>query len=332
MDREILRFRASCVREIRRFFEEAGYLEVDTPVVSGKVIPEPTIDLLNTTIHGAGDGPGTPVFLLPSPEFYMKRLVAAGSGSIFQFSRCFRDREPLSRLHSPEFLMLEWYTVNADYIGSIDTTEALLERLCTRLDLTASAAAAVSPPVLRMTIEEAFSKYAGIDLCACGETRALRTEAERLGLTPALDADWPELFHLILLSEVEQQLPVGRPVALLDYPAQVSCLAKQKAGTPWRERWELYLSGVEIANCFTEMVSPAEVAAYFKREGTELRKAGRPEQTDESFPDIYDTRHPACSGVALGLDRLLMVLSGSDSIAQVMPFTLRYGDAQEKTI
>ena len=333
MDRAVLEFRARSIREIRRFFEECGYLEVDTPVISHSVIPEPTIDLLSTNIHGPGGGPGTPVFLLPSPELYMKRLVAAGSGSIFQLSRCFRDNEPASsRLHTFEFLMLEWYTLGADYIASLETTEALIQRLCNACHMQGNPDSSISPPFLKMTVNEAFQKYAGINLAACNETPALLAEAGKLGLTPDPEADWPELFHLILVAEVEPNLPEERPVALLDYPVRVSCLAKQKPGTMWRERWELYLRGVEIANCFTEMVSPAEVAAHFRQESQRLEESGRTAQTDRSFPGIYKTGHPLCSGVAMGVDRLLMVLSGAESIADVMPFPFPDRDAQERTI
>lgn len=334
MDRAVLEFRAHCIREIRRFFEESGYLEVDTPVIARRVIPEPTIDLLSTTIHGPGEeGPGTKAFLLPSPELYMKRLVAAGSGSIFQLSRCFRDSEPASsRLHTFEFLMLEWYTLGADYIDSLETTEALIEGLCRRCDVPAHVAPALLPPFVKMTVNEAFREYADIDLSACNETRALLTEARRVGLTPAADADWSELFHLILVARVEPNLRKERPVVLLDYPARVSCLAKQKPGTMWRERWELYLRGVEIANCFTETVSPEEVATYFRHAHRKLEESGRTAQTDQSFPGIYETGHPLCSGVAMGVDRLLMVLSEAASITEVMPFPPLDRDAQKYAI
>ncbi len=329
MDRAKLEFRARCIREIRRFFEESGYLEVDTPVIADKVIPEPTIDLLKTTIHGIDGTSHRTVFLLPSPEIFMKRLIAAGSGSIFQMSRCFRNSEPLSRLHSPEFLMLEWYTVGADYIGSLETTEALLDRLCTGCGISEDQVSSIKPPFLRMTVDEAFSRYADVDLAACKETGILREAAARLSLSPAPDAGWAELFHLILVSEVEPKLPREKAVALLDYPAQVSCLAKRKAGSVNQlERWELYLRGNETANCFTEAVSREDVERYFREEGALLDASGRNNQTDESFPLIYHPDHPACSGVAMGVDRLLMALARAESIAAVMPS----GDVQGKAI
>ena len=318
---------------------------MDTPVTSETVIPEPTIELMSTTIHGINDESGESVYLLPSPEIYMKRLLAAGSGNIFQLARCFRDSESPSSLHSHEFLMLEWYTINADYIDSLETTEELLKKLARECDISPSAKTALSTPSLRMTIEDAFKEFSGIDLSACRETGALREAAERRGLGPDSTLEWADLFHLILVGAVEPKLPRDRPVALIDYPARVECLAKVKKGTPWRERWELYLRGVETADCFTEMTSPAEVRAYFAQGGggrrgsppgarsdgrsdsrrgsppggrSDGRNAAAP--ADTSFPDIYDGTHPNCSGVAMGVDRLLMVLAGAGSVSEIMPF------------
>lgn len=318
MDRSILAFRSRCIREIRYFFEETGYLEVDTPILAKKIIPEPTLDLLQTVVHRAEGEGGATMVLLPSPEIYMKRLLAAASGSIFQFSRCFRDYEPASRLHNHEFLMLEWYTMEADYIDSLDMTEALLARICERCEVPEPLLRSVSPPFERITIDEAFEEYAEIDLKACDETGSLARAAGRLGIVAGESDDWNELFHLILVTHIEPNLKKDRPVVLLDYPARVGCLAKLKGNR--RERWELYLNGIELANCFSEAVSPPEVAEYFEREGAQLESAGRGAQTDLSFPDLYDGTHPPCSGVAMGIDRLIMALAGAQSIQEVMPF------------
>ena len=322
MDRSNLKFRSRCIREIRTFFEELDYLEVDTPITAGRVIPEPTIELMGTTIHGIEDDTGELVYLLPSPELYMKRLIASGSGSIFQFSRCFRDREAPSRLHSHEFLMLEWYTVNAGYMDSLERTEALLGVLAYNRDISPRVESILSAKFQKISVEDAFDEYAGIDLAACGETGALREAGIRCGLEIDPSLEWAELFHLILVAAVEPKLPLDRPVVLFDYPVQVGCLARQKEGTPWRERWELYLGGIETANCFTEMVTAEDVAAYFAEEAKE---AAIRQRTDASFPDIYTGTHPPCSGVAMGIDRLVMFLAGADSISKVMPFTRRSG-------
>jgi elongation factor P--(R)-beta-lysine ligase len=294
---------------------------VDTPITAKKVIPEATIELMSTTIHGINDDTGESAYLLPSPEIYMKRLLAAGVGSIFQFSRCFRDCEAPSRLHSHEFLMLEWYTIKADYMDSLERTEELLKKLGRECGISPSAKPALSSPFLRMTIEEAFREFAGLDLAACGEIEALREAAVRNGFEFDATLEWADLFHLILVAAVEPKLPRDRPVVLLDYPVQVECLAKIKKKTPWRERWELYLGGIETANCYTEMVTPAEVKTYFAKEATRSGGGlGEGGVADTSFPEIYDGAHPPCSGVAMGIDRLIMALAGARSIAEIMPF------------
>ena len=325
MNRESLAFRSRCIREIREFFEEAGYLEVDTPILAKKVIPEPTIELLETTVHTTEDSSGYPAFLLPSPELYMKRLLAAGSGSIFQFSRCFRDFEPASKLHNHEFLMLEWYTVDADYRDSLNTTEQLFARLCRLPGVPKPHIPSLSPPFAKMTIDEAFRKYAGIDLERCNEIDTLLAAIKTPVVPPGSVEEWTELFHFILVSQIEPALEKEKPVVLLDYPEQVPCLAKAKPGYR-RERWELYVRGIELANCFSETVSPAEVQGYFKEETARLENAGRYGQADGSFPGLYDGSHPECSGVAMGVDRLIMTLAGCASLAEIMPFPSSLGD------
>ena len=212
--------------------------------------------------------------------------------------------------------MLEWYTMNVDYLASLEITEALFERLCSLDGVAQSRVSLLSPPFQRMTIDEAFEKYAGIDLAVCGETESLIAAAEEAGIQTGAIADWSELFHYILVSKVEPELRNDRPVVLLDYPAQVPCLAKLKSNTR-RERWELYVCGIELANCFSEAVSLEEVAAYFAEEEPHMIQAGRADQTDKSFPRLYDGKHPECSGVALGIDRLVMTLRGAGSIDEV---------------
>ena len=316
MNLAYLRLRTKYIQSVRRFFEERAYLEVDTPVLADRVIPEPTIELLEARIsRGPGYEPET-TYLLPSPEVYMKRLIAEGAGSIFQLARSFRNEEMPSRLHQPEFLMLEWYTVQADYMDSLETTEMLMDELTDENTLPS-----VRPPFRRISIEEAFMTYAGIDLTRCQDKDALADAARESGLTPGGDETWPDIFHLVLLSLVEPKLPTDKPLALVDYPEQVRCLAKVKQGTPWRERWELYLNGIETANCFSELVDTAAVAALFSLEAPAA--TGVFERADFAFPDIYSQGHPTCSGVALGMDRLIMILSGAESIAEVMPFPRR---------
>ena len=300
MNRNLLARRAEIIRTVRGFFTGLGFLEVDTPILAPQVIPESTIELFQTEIR---DTITRPAFLLPSPELWMKRLLADGVGDMFQIARCFRNGEEESRLHSREFLMLEWYEVDADYHDAIKTLEKLLQSVGGE-----APPPWLAPPCRRLSIQNAFQDYARIDLQSCHDPKALAAEADRLNLNPAPDESWDDLFQRIFVGAVEHKLPGDRPLILEDYPAAVKCLAKPIPGTIWRERWELYLSGVEIANCYSELTDYQGVTEYFTSEDQGY--------TDWSFPSIYKESHPRCTGTALGLDRLIMLLLGVKSVSE----------------
>ena len=316
IDIDLVRKRSTYIEAIRTFFLENKYLEVDTPVLSEGIIPEATIELFKTTRHGYQKGADQTFFLLPSPEIYMKKLLAAGSGSIFQFSRCFRDFEEVSDYHQPEFLMLEWYSVGSDYKNSIEFTEELL------FFITKDHTSPISGPFQRMTLADAFLEYADIDLLDYQDSESFRLEAERRGLQ--VGGNWSDIYNGLFISLVEPKLPKDQPLFLIDYPEQVSCLAAKKTGTPWRERWELYLGGVEVANCYTEETSFDEVLRYFQGEEQTMLREGRDDRIDADFPEIYRRGHERCSGTALGIDRLMMVLLGEKSIKEIVPFPQEY--------
>ncbi|HUX22461.1 MAG TPA: amino acid--tRNA ligase-related protein, partial [Spirochaetia bacterium] len=300
-----MRARAKTLAAIRSFFSERGYLEVDTPQLAPALIPESMIATFSTTFsspyHDARE-----LFLVPSPEIWMKRLLAAGSGDLFQISHCFRNAEQVGRIHNPEFTMLEWYTLGADYFDSADRIDELLA------SLSEEASRGLLPPCRRMSMAAAFDEIAGIDLTACMEIDLLKEAVARAGLTMPEPAQWEELFNALFLQLVEPELPQDRPLILFNYPSNIATLAKQIPGTPWSERWELYIDGIEIANCFTEETDPIRVAEYYRHEEGRLGAAAL--HADGSFPAIFAEGFPACSGTALGVDRLLMALLGIQDI------------------
>lgn len=312
MNRDLLVRRANIIQSVREFFISAGFLEVDTPILSPCVIPEPTIELFETDTHGLE---ARHLYLLPSPELWMKRLLADGSGNIFQIARCFRKGEESLPIHSREFLMLEWYEVDADYYDAISTVENLLNHV-----LNGMSVRHLMPPSRRLLVQDAFLELAGVDLCACGSVDSLAEEAKRLGLQPPRGESWDELYHRIFVGVIEEKLPKDKPLILEDYPRSIACLAKPKGRTMWRERWELYLDGIEIANCYSELIDYDGVTELFAAESQKLLELGRRHQIDRSFPEIYQKDHPRCTGTALGLDRLIMLLLGKQSIAEIQPF------------
>jgi len=288
-----LRLRASVRRAIRAFFDDAGFLEVETPVRVSVPALEPYIDAIP-----AGDG-----YLRTSPEFHMKRLLAAGMPRIWQAGPCFRADEA-GRLHSPEFAMLEWYRAPGDYRAILDDTQALLRAVTeacggfrqadgTHIDVTCDWDI--------RTVSDAFRTAAGWD--------PLRT----------FD---PDRFDLDLVNHVEPSLPRDRAVVLIDYPVETAALAACRPGDPpCAERWELYLGGIEIANAYTELTDPAELRRRFAH-WTALRAArGAPAYApDAALLAAMDAGLPPCGGIALGLDRLIMRLAGAAALAAVLPF------------
>jgi lysyl-tRNA synthetase class 2 len=326
MDLEFLQLRANVFRTIRAFFDSKSYLEVDTPVLSPDLIPETCLEVFETSYlrPGAGGPSAKPYWLVPSPEIWMKRLIAKHKQSVYQICKCFRNGESTGFLHSPEFTMLEYYTTGFNYLDSLTLTEELFAVLFT---VSGSSAGiqddeGLRRPFLRITMEEAFREFAGTDLFAAAETGTLREAALRLGLTPPEDLDTAALYDLIFIHAVEPNLPKDRITALLDYPAFVPCLAKRNGSSKTVERWELYGCGVELANCYTEETRAATVKAYFEAEGAAKNKTAMvPHNTDNNYWKVF-ADFPACSGVAMGLDRLIMVLSGRKTIDGVLPFPM----------
>jgi lysyl-tRNA synthetase class 2 len=329
MDLELLRERAKIIRNVRSFFDKRGYLETDTPILAPDLIPESCLEVFQTRrLYPIGSRkPEKPYWLVPSPEIWMKRLIAQHSTNIYQICKCFRNGESSGHQHSPEFTMLEYYTMKADYMDSLRLTEELFaDLLC---DAFTSPPADLSPPFIRITVEEAFRRWAGFDLYEAAKTQgAMEKEARRLGLNPPAGLSVHELYDLVFIHAVEPQLIQERPVALINYPAFVPCLAKKSATEKTVERWELYARGIELANCFSEETRPEEVRNFFESEKAEKEKTSLVCYTvDENYWKIFTplpdgNPFPECSGVAMGLDRLIMLLCGRSTIDGILPFQM----------
>jgi len=322
---ETLRARARTIRLARSFFDTGGYLELDTPLLSPDLIPESCLEVFETARVLPGGGT-KPYWLIPSPEIWMKKIVAEHRISVYQVCKCFRNGESSGFLHSPEFTMLEYYTMDADYLDSLRITEELFDFLARETGATESGAG-FRPPFERLTVAEAFARYAGFDLFdAEAKPGGLEAEARRLGLDPQPGTETGVLYDLIFIHAVEPALRRDRPVALLDYPAFVPCLAQRGADGKTAERWELYLNGVELANCFSEETDPEQVRAFFESE-TAAKEAHAliRHAVDRNYWKLFrgPPAFPRCSGVALGLDRLIMALHGYPTIDATLPFPMK---------
>jgi lysyl-tRNA synthetase class 2 len=300
-----LRRRNLLAAGVRAFFSARGYLEVETPYV----VAAPGEEVhLRAVQAGAG-------WLNTSPEFAMKKLLAGGSGPVFQMARVWRD-EPWSATHAPEFTMLEWYSLRADMGVLMDETEALLR--------------AVLPPEVscrgvktsltrfeRITVAEAFFKYAGADVLeTAGDAAAL---AAASGASLRDGEDWEDLFFRLLLERVEPELGQACPTFLTHWPAAQASLARpDPADARVAERFELYVCGIELANAFVELTDAVEQRARFIQDRARRHVLHGPDWAlDEDFLAAV-AKLPPCAGIALGFDRLAMLATGASRVEDVL--------------
>lgn len=309
-----LRRRALLTEATRAFFTARGYTEVETPYA----VPAPGEEVhlrAFRTDHEHPDGTREPLWLHTSPEFAMKKLLVAGAGPIFQLARVWRNGEG-SDLHAAEFTMLEWYRPGADMDALIGETAAYLR--------------AILPPVVncrgvstdlsrieRLTVADAFAGHVGADVLAtAGDARALAAAA---GTRLREGENWEDLFFRLLLERVEPQLGRSHPTFLTHWPAAQAALARRDPlDARVALRFELFVCGIELANAFVELADPAEQRDRFAADRARRHALyGEDWPLDEDFLAALDFGMPAATGIALGFDRLAMIVSGADRIEQV---------------
>ncbi len=313
---EALRARAEILRRIRAFLEARGLWEVETPVLSAATATDPAIDSLETRCRAPGAPPR--LYLQTSPEHAMKRLLAAGSGPIYQITRAFRDGEA-GRLHNPEFTILEWYRVGFDEHALMDEVEALVR--------TALAGHRELPqrPFRRLAWRAAFAEATGLDpLAAPAAELARLARAHGLEPSPALAGDRAALEDWLLDAVVVPALARGGPFFLHDWPAERAALARLRPGSPpVAARFELFVDGIELANGYHELADAAEQRLRMERDRARRRRAGRAvPPVDARLLAALEAGLPDCAGVALGVDRLVMLALGARSLAEVIAFPL----------
>ena len=313
---EVLKLRARLLERIRAFFSERGVLEVETPILSTAAVTDPMLASLATRYTGPRFPRGQAFYLHTSPEFPMKRLLAAGSGSIFQVCKVFRDGEA-GRLHNPEFTMLEWYRVGFDHHRLMDETGELVRQLL------APYLSLETPE--RLSYRETFRRHAGLDPHTATSTDfATVAKAHKIGVPPELltQNDLAVWRDLLLTHVVEPMLGQGRLTFIYDYPAAQASLARIQPGDPpVAARFELYLNGIELANGFHELADAEEQRTRFERQLHTRAASGQPlVPMDERLLAALAQGLPDCAGVALGFDRLVMLAAGAHTIAEVLAF------------
>lgn len=315
--------------EIRAFFASRSFLEVETPTLVALPGMEPHLDPFVTSLI-RHDGATFEGHLITSPEYAMKKLLAGGMERIFEITKCFRNGEPWDGGHNPEFTMIEWYRANADYRAIMTDMEEMVASVATVMTGSpritfGGRTIDLSPSWPRMTVKQTMEEYAGIDLDrAIDDPEWFRAIVGEKGVNPTARDTWDDLFFKIFLRDVEPKLGLDRPLILHEYPRSMAALARIKPGdTRYAERFEAYCGGLEIANAFSELNDADEQRRRLEEERELRGKLGRHlYEIDEEFLTAVGTMPPS-AGIALGVDRLVMLLTDAASISDVLFFPAR---------
>jgi lysyl-tRNA synthetase class 2 len=292
---------------IREWFKKNDFLEVFTPQLVHLPSMEPNLTPFKTEVISF-KGHKQPAYLLMSPEYAMKRLLADGFQNIFQITSSFRNCEDNSPLHNLEFKILEWYRPVADYMNIAQDTENLIYCINKKFSkknyfIYQNKKIDLTPPWEYLTCEQAFKKYADIDLKKIMKKKNFEDE-----------------FYKIFLTHIEQKLGQKKPTFLIDYPLSMAALSRKK-NKFYAERWELYIAGIELANCFSELNNWQEQYNRLKKERLERKKIGKEDYAvDMEFIKALKKGMPKAGGIALGVDRLIMLLLNKTSLKDIILF------------
>ncbi|PID51438.1 MAG: elongation factor P lysine(34) lysyltransferase [Pasteurellales bacterium] len=302
--------RAKIIKEIRQFFTDRGLLEVETPILSEFGVTDINLATFQTTFNAPFSNEPKILHLMTSPEYHMKRLLAAGSGAIFQFCKVFRNEES-GNFHNPEFTMLEWYRPHFDMYRLINEVDDLLQQIldCEEAD--------------SFSYQFVFQEYVGLDPLSASK-KQLVDKAKDQGFQCDEDENRDALLQFLFSKMVEPKIGQERPVAIYHFPATQAALAQiSTEDHRVAERFEFYFNGVELANGFHELQDPEEQIRRFAQDNAQRESMGLPTQEiDQRFLAALKSGIPNCSGVALGVDRLLMLAMGKESIKEVISFDI----------
>lgn len=302
--------RAEIMQQIRQFFADRGVLEVETPVLSEFSVTDIHLSTFSTQFLSPFASEAKTLHLMTSPEYHMKRLLAAGSGAIFQLCKVFRNEEAGKR-HNPEFTMLEWYRPFFDMYRLINEVDDLLQQI---LDC---------PPAESFSYQFVFQNYVGLDPLSATKAQLVE-KARKHGLQCDDDEVRDTLLQFLFSEVVEPQIGKERPMAVYHFPSTQAALA-QVSSEDHRvaERFEFYYKGLELANGFHELSDVKEQMRRFGADNLEREKMGLPtQQLDTRFLAALNAGLPNCSGVALGVDRLIMIALGAERIQEVISFAV----------
>ena len=326
----VLKQRARVIETIRHFFTQRDFLEVETPILQISHGLEPHLKAFKTELAEPFGQADRTMYLHTSPEFTMKKLLAAGLPRIFQMARVFRNEER-SRRHHPEFVMLEWYRAQADYTRLMDETIELV-RACVRacgVKVLKENGRECDPfaPWEKISVAQACRKYVGFDLEKTlpaeptlePDPRPLAKAAEAMGIQVSADDRWDDIYFRIAFEKIEPNLGRGAPTILYDYPVCMAALSRRKPSDPrFAERFEVYVGDVELANAFSELTDAAEQRERFEYDMDLKEKLyGERYPIDDDFINAVAAM-PEAAGIAVGVDRLVMLITGAERIEDVL--------------
>lgn len=336
-----LKIREAMIDAIRVFFKQQGFTEVMTPQLVRSPGTEPFLEVFTTTLK-VDNFPDHRAFLLTSPEYALKKLIAGGLGSCFEICKSFRNGEGISSTHNHEFTILEWYHVNGDYNDVMTDFELMIQAIALKLMESLSIQHDVSiagekiflnyqnklydlsGPWERVSVAEAFKIHAQVSESDLHDEIKLVEIAQSQGLSESSILTWEEAFHLLMLNKIEPQLGVGKPTILFDYPSPLASLAKPKTSDlRYVERFEVYLAGLELGNAFSELLDADEQARRFHSELALRKQLGKIEyQLDDDYLTALRSGLPPTGGIAVGVDRLAMLFADATNIQEVITFPI----------
>lgn len=315
---------------IRQFFKAQGFHEVFTPILVPIPSIEPNLEVFSTQLT-TSKGISRPGYLIMSPEYSLKKLLSAGIGNVFEITRAFRNQEEVSATHNPEFSILEWYRINADYTHVMRDFEQLfcsiIQTVSPQTDLTAFSYQGdvydLTTPWPRWSVPEAFRNCCQIDIDTLLDEKKLLEVAAWKGYSISAETTWEQVFYQLIFNEIEPEMKrLRKPVFLYDYPVSQAALSKRKASDPrLAERFEVFLAGMELGNCFSELTDATEQKSRFLDDYASRQKTGKTlYPIDEDLILALSDGMPQVSGIAVGVDRLVMLAQNAPTISETLFF------------
>jgi len=328
--KKILQKRFFILKKIREFFDKQGFTEIEAPLIVKYPGQEPNIEPMAITVHDE-NGQEFVGYLHTSPEYTMKKMLAAGFDKIFFLGKTFRDYESFGGHHNPEFTMIEWYRLGVDYKKIMDDAEALTKFLSKELKnskfkfIDKKLFDFINQNWQRISVKQLFAKYAHVDLDKYLTERKMTELCRKLKIKFSANERFEELFYRVFLEKIEPHLGFDKPTIVYNYPAPMAALSKicQK-DKRYAERFEIYFRGLELANAYSELTSAKEQETRLKKERV-IRSYSKKQvyDLDKNFIDALKIGLPECAGIALGVDRLIMALTGCEEINNMLTLGMK---------